>query len=223
MAKSFSCCRQPTWTRVFVLAIPSVAAATTSGCSFADYSKSSTQSSTLTPACAPLSAPSADAATPDGLVAQWRFDDEPVTSAPPWLDTQEQRKLVLKPDGASPAVALTRLNGHGHALRLDGNTYAQDDTDDEGLFPVDIPANAGFTVSAWISLRLEDLKDANTVTRIWPIVSTLGTTDHCGGYQLDVRSESTIDGPVLAFSYEYPTTGDAGTNCSPPKIGRAHV
>jgi hypothetical protein len=165
-----------------------------------------------------LSAPSADAATPDGLVAQWRFDDEPVTSAPPWLDTQEQRKLVLKPDGASPAVALTRLNGHGHALRLDGNTYAQDDTDDEGLFPVDIPANAGFTVSAWISLRLEDLKDANTVTRIWPIVSTLGTTDHCGGYQLDVRSESTIDGPVLAFSYEYPTTGDAGTNCSPPNV-----
>ncbi len=134
-------------------------------------------------------------------------------------NTQEQRKLALKPDGSSPTAALTRLNGGGHALLLDGNTYAEFDSDDDALFPANVPANSGITVSAWISFRLEDFNAGSaSATRIWPIVSTLGSADHCGGYQLDVRSESNVNGPVLAFSYESPPTGDAGAACSPPDV-----
>ena len=208
-------CRCPTWTSLFVIAGTSFAVLETNGCSFADYSKSSTQSSTLTPACAESSVIAADAGAPEGLVAQWSFDDKR-GSDPPWLDSQEQRKLTLKPDGSIPVAALTRLNGHGNALLLDGNTFVQSDND-ETLFP-DPSAGSGFTISAWISLRLEDFKPATTsATRIWPIVSTLGKAEDCGGYQLDVRSEPNVDGPILAFSYEYPA-GDAGATCSPPNV-----
>ena len=209
-------CRHLTWTKLFVLVGSSVPLIVTSGCSFSDYSKSSTQSSTLTPACAESSTLSPVASTPEGIVAQWKFDEDLGATTPPWLDSQEQRKLALKPGNTTPAAALTRLNGQGHALLLDGNTYVQSD-DDETLFP-DVSADPGFTISAWISLRLEDFKSADTsATRIWPIISTLGIAEHCGGYQLDVRSEANVDGPILAFSYEYPA-GDAGATCSTPNV-----
>ena len=198
-------CRGPTWTWLFTLTIACVATIAVSGCNFSDFSKTSVASRTPTPACAASSALSADAGAPEGI-AEWTFDDEPTPSRT-WHDSQEQRLLTLQPTTSQPIEAVTRLNGRGHALYLDGQSYAVNENADGALSP----EQGGFTVSAWISIRLEDFNAGNAGgERIWPIVSTIGSAGHCGGYQLDLRSAPGADGPVLAFSYQTTSANDAG-------------
>ena len=214
-------CRRPTWTWQFIFAISLNAALVASGCNFADYSKTSGVAdggtSTLAPACSESGAISADAAAPPGLIAHWTFDDA-LSSTPQWVDSQSQRKLILEPNPTNYKPAVTRLNGQGQAINLDGKSWAAyDAANDDTLFPTDISEGGGFTASAWISIRLDDW-NANSAgdagpLRVWPIISTLGlgSSQHCGGYQLDLRADANTNRLALAFSYQYVPPSDAGT------------
>jgi hypothetical protein len=198
-------CLAPTWTLGPSLAIASVAAITSSACNFSDFSKTSPPSRFLTPACPSSNGSAPDAAASDHLIAHWSFDDEP-SPASTWLDSLGQFPLLLNPDSARPIPAATRLNGRGHALYLDGKSYAANDSSDSAL----LPKTPEFTVSAWVSIRLEDFDaQPSSSQHIWPIVSTVGSAG-CGGYQLDLRSIQSVDGPALAFTYDTTPDGDAG-------------
>ena len=199
-------CRCGTWKRVCVAINAGCAIAIAAGCSFDDFSKTS---STVVPACGSAATSKVDAATPSGLVARWAFDED---SVPPngWRDWHQERLLTAAGSG-SPTIAATQVNGTGHALSLDGQTYLTYDApqDDDSIFPSD-----GFTLSAWISLRLDDLAPADAGTgKTWPIISTMGNNEPCGGYQLDLRTDGGPNGLKLALSYQVASQANAGSSC----------
>jgi hypothetical protein len=199
-------CRCGTWKRVCIAFNAGCLIAISAGCSFDDFSKTS---STVVPACGRAATGKADAATPHGLVARWTFDEN---SVPPngWRDWHQERLLTAAGSG-SPTIAATQVNGTGHALSMDGQTYLDYDAplDDDAIFPKD-----GFTLSAWISLHLDDLTLADAGSgKIWPIISTMGGNEPCGGYQLDLRTDGGPDGLKLALSYQVTSQADAGSSC----------
>jgi hypothetical protein len=200
-------CRHPTCTRLSVSAFSLGTIALTAGCSFADFSKTSTAE----PACTDVN-PIGDAG---GVpVAHWTFNDTiDASTSSAWLDLQHQLELTPKgdpTDASAPSLSTVRLNGEGQSVYLDGHQYAQHvkAANDDPLFPEE------FTISAWLALPPFGLDaSASPLPVIWPIVSTFGNGGQCGGYQLDIRVEDPATGPELVLSYQFNQADDAGTEC----------
>ena len=207
MEITFLLCRCGTWKRLGVAFAACGVALVTLGCSFSDYSRTFP---TVIQACG-ATLGNIDASAFDGLVARWTFDQDQA-SAQAWLDSQQQRTLNVTSRGSgSPALAATQINGSGHAIALDGQSYGTyDGADDDAIF-----SSQGFTLSAWIALRLEDLALADSSAhQVWPIISTMGSGAQCGGYQLDLRTQGGADGLSLAISYQAVAPSDASVNCA---------
>jgi hypothetical protein len=106
------------------------------------------------------------------------------------------------------------MNGDGDAIALNGHQFAvYEGLPDDAMFPEEL------TLSAWITLPTGGVSGSiNGVPLIWPILSTLGDTGHCGGYQLDLRVEDEATGPELVFTYQYGDPGDAGAPCELQRV-----
>jgi len=226
---AFHLCRCPTWKRVAIDACLFALMLVTAGCTFEDHSRpetcrnrwmvttsatggtnegscpstgsidtggsGSTESteaalevSQWTDACTEPSSLVSGVAPP-GLVIWWRFDgSDPQGLLDPTLTDE---------NGALPQPSQnTRINGTGSSVNLDGSQFLESDIPDSLVAPSTI------TVSAWISLSLDDLTGHGAV--IWPIVSTMGAGTPSCGYQLDIRLEGDGTGPELVFTYAYP-------------------
>jgi hypothetical protein len=176
------------------------------GCNFEHYNYASTTS--REPACGK----SVIRDTPDP-VAHWTLNGGDAGS---WLQSA-QGQVLTNVSGTQDND--TRVNGQGSSLYLDGGQFAQYANDaGDPLFTL----NGGFTLSVWISLRqnwLDKIKpqsDAEVV--VWPILSTFGSTNECGGYQLDIRVLAGEQTPNLVLSYETPEILDGGSACQVTEI-----
>ena len=129
------------------------------------------------------------------------------------LGTQLSLDAEHRPSRIVTSFLLTgaTFNGEGQSIQLDGHQFALYAALDDSntLFPEQ------FTISAWLSLPASEVSaPGNAFSVIWPIVSTLGGSGRCGGYQLDIRVEDPAIGPELVLSYQFEPAGDAGAACN---------
>lgn len=208
-----SLCRCGAGTRLGGASRLLVGAVVVTGCNFTDFSKTSNPEIdagvATEPACLKPSTINDAGVSP---VAHWTFDN--VLSDRQLLDDNQFHLLIPSADdqadaGVAALVEHPSINGGGQSLSLDGHQFVRS----IGAADSDLLADE-FTLSAWVSVPARVFTSQGPGSSVWPIVSTLGNSEQCNGYQLDIRFSDASKEGELVLSYQANEANDAGgTKC----------